>query len=179
MSDEPTPVVPEPDGDAELELAHPVARAVAFALDGAAAVTATFAVVLGGFVVTQGGSILGILLVPLGTAILCTVLTGIRGVTPGKALLGLRVVDAVTAGPIGWRAIPRSLVIVAPIALSFVAGWLFAYLPYEFTSRGDSFFGVTLLPPILGWLALIVVAGLRPRFRGLQDLAGRSIVVRR
>lgn len=173
MSDDPTPAAPQP------ELAHPVLRAVAFGLDGIGTVVLTVAFVLGGLSATNGWSLSGILFVPLGSAVLCTVLTAIRGVTPAKALVGIRVVDAVTGRPIGWRSILRSLVIVAPIALSFVAARVYALLPYEFTSRGDSFFGVTLLPPILGWLALIVVAGLRPRYRGLQDLAGRSIVVRR
>lgn len=43
-----------------------------------------------------------VLLVSLATALA----TGLRGVTPGKALLGLRVVDAATGGPIG---VPRAL----------------------------------------------------------------------
>lgn len=173
----PAPVGPPVSGSPEL--AHPVARAVAFAIDGIGTVIATFAVVLGGLVLSNGLSLFGVPLVPLASALLCTVLTAIWGVTPAKAILGIKVVDAVTGRPIGWRSILRSLVIVAPIGLSFVAGWLSSYLPYEWTSGPNSFFGVILLPPILGWLALIVVAGLRPRYRGLQDLAGRSIVIRR
>lgn len=171
MSDTTPPAV------AETELAHPVARAVAFALDGIGTVILTFAVVLGGFEISKGDSLLGVLLVPLASAVLCTVLTAVRGVTPAKAILGIKVVDAVTGRPIGWRSILRSLVIVAPIGLSFLAGWVSSHLPYEWTRGPDSFFAMTLLPPIFGWLALIVVAGLRPRFRGLQDLAGRSVVV--
>lgn len=204
MSDEKPPAVPQPDGpppvpgveifdvaetpapaadglppygsSKEPELAHPVLRAIAFAMDGIGTFIVTVIVVFSGMGASYGLSFYGILFVPLLSALLSTVLTAIYGVTPSKAILGIRVVDADTGRPIGWRSILRSLVIVAPIGLTVVVGYLAFYLP---PLAGDSFFAVTLLPPVLGWLALIIIAGVRPRYRGLQDLAGRSIVVRR
>lgn len=205
MSDEKTPAVPEPDGpppvpgveifDApgeatpasvpapayaepsrEPQPAHPVLRALAFAMDGIGAVAATILVVFGSLGAAYEFAFFAILLVPLLAALLCTVLTATLGVTPGKAILGLRVVDAATGRRIGLWAVLRSLVIVAPVGLSFLVGAV--------TSRidglpGDSFFAVVLLPPIVGWVALLVVLSVRPRYRGLQDVVGRSVVVRR
>ncbi len=204
MTDEKPPAVPEPDGPPPVPgveifdpvevpastvppaaepagpvLAHPVLRALAFFLDGAGTVVVTTIVVFSGLGATYGLSFYGILLVPIASAVLSTVLTAFLGVTPSKAILGLKVVDADTGAPIGWRSILRSLVIVAPIGLAFLVTWASYYLPYEYTSGMFSFFGVFLLPPIAGWIALLVVVTVRPRYRGLQDLAGRSIVVRR
>ena len=201
MSDDKPPAVPQPDGPppvpgveifdaAEVpaaavapaptpsgpELAHPVARALAFVMDGIGTVIVTVIAVFAGLNASYDVAFYPILVVPFLSALLATVLTAFFGVTPSKAILGIKVVDAVTGAPIGWRSILRSLVIVAPIALTFVVGYLAYYVPGV---PGDSFFGITLLPPILGWVALLVVLAVRPRYRGLQDLAGRSIVIRR
>lgn len=204
MSDEKPPAVPEPEGPPPVpgveifdpvevpasteppytvttgpELAHPVHRALAFFLDGVGTVIVTVIAVFAGLNSAYELAFYPILVVPFLSALLSTVLTAIYGVTPSKAILGIKVVDADTGRPIGWRSILRSLVIVAPIPLGILAIWASSYLPYQYTSGMGSFFGVAFLPTILGWLALIVFAGLRPRYRGLQDLAGRSIVVRR
>ena len=104
----------------DARIAHPVHRAFAFFLDGVATVVLVVVIVLGGL--TTGGMELfwAIPLVPLAATILDTVLTARYGGTPAKAILGLRVVDAGSGAPIGFgRAILRSLVIVAPIALGF------------------------------------------------------------
>ena len=68
--------------------------------------------------------VLGVLLVGL----LFAVLTGLRGLTPGKALLGLRVVHHGTGTPIGiGPAIMRSLIVAAgtvPLGFGLVTlGW--------------------------------------------------------
>lgn len=205
MSDETTPAVPDPDGPPpvpgveifdgpaeeaaapgpapgyaetprEPQLAHPALRALAFAIDGIGTVAATILVVFGSLGAAYEFAFVAILLVPLLSAVLCTVLTATLGVTPGKAILGLRVVDAVTGRRPGLWALLRSLVIVAPVGLSFLVGAVATRID---GLPGDSFFAVVLLPPIAGWVALLVVLSVRPRYRGLQDLAGRSVVVRR
>lgn len=205
MSDEKTPAAPESDGpppvpgveifDApgepvaeatptpayaetprEPQVAHPALRALAFAMDGIGTVAATILVVFGSLGAAYEFAFVAILLVPFLSALLCTVLTATLGATPGKAILGLRVVHAVTGRRLGAWALVRSLVIVAPVALS----WLAAAVASRIDGLpGDSFFAVALLPPIAGWIALLVVLSVRPRHRGLQDLAGRSVVVRR
>jgi RDD family. len=179
MSDSTPPAAPAPAYAAppvEPELAHPAARALAFAMDGFGAFALTTIIVFAGLNTGYGAAFSAILLVPLFAALLCTVLTAVWGVTPSKAILGLKVVDADTGRPIGWRSIPRSLVIVAPIGLA----WLVAAIAYWIPDLpGESFFTVALGPPILGWIALLVVLSVRPRRRGLQDLAGRSVIIRR
>lgn len=156
------------------EVAHPALRALAFALDGLGAVAVTIVVVMGAFVAEQPWFFVGVLVVPLLSAAFATLLTALRGVTPGKALVGIRVVDAVTGRPPGIWAVPRGLVIVAPLFVTYAVMVLAdALRQYDAT---------VLLPfwlPVTLWIALLVVLVLRPRHRGLQDLAGRSIVVRR
>jgi len=44
---------------------------------------------------------------------------------------------------------------------------------------GGNFFVLVVVVPVAGWIALLVVLAVRPRHRGLQDLAGSSVVVRR
>lgn len=201
MSDEKPPAVPQPDGPppvpgvelfdvAEVPasavppyplpsgptLAHPVLRALAFTMDGVGTVVVTVLAVFAGLGSAYDLAFYPILAVPFASALLSTVLTATLGVTPSKAIVGIKVVDAVTGRPIGWRSILRSLVIVAPIGLTFLVGYLTLFLP---PAAGDAFFAVVLLPPLAGWVTLLVVLAVRPQYRGLQDLAGRSIVVRR
>jgi uncharacterized RDD family membrane protein YckC len=161
----------------EPRLAHPVARAGAFAIDGLGTFLVTTVVVFTGLSNSFDG-FGAILWVPVLSAVLCTVLTAIWGVTPAKALVGIRVVDARTGRPIGWRSILRSLVIVAPVVLIIGMTWAMNQLPYQ---ASGWFFNSAwpLLTPIVGWIVLLVVLSVSPRHRGLQDLAGGSIVVRR
>lgn len=198
MSDEKAPTVPQPDvpppvpgveifdaaetpavaapwpaAPASPAVAHPALRALAFAMDGIGTVVATAIVVFGGLGVSYGWAFYGTLFVPVLSAVLSTVLTAVYGVTPSKAILGIRVVDVVTGRPIGWRSILRSLVIVSPLALAFALSWALAYSPVDLWAGYASY-----LPPV-GWIALLVVLCVRPHHRGLQDLAGRSVVVRR
>lgn len=161
------------------QLAHPALRAFAFALDGIGTVVLVVVIVFGGL--STGGFELfwAIPVVPLAVALLDTVLTTAFGVTGAKALLGLRVVDAETGGRIGLgRSLLRSLVIVAPILLLVGLTWGLTQLPWDWTPW---YFGspLPLLIPIAGWAALLAVLAARPRHRGLQDLAGRSLVVQR
>lgn len=166
---------------ADARIAHPALRAFAFFLDGFATFLIVVVVIFAGLSGAGFELFWAIPLVPLAAALLDTVLTALFGVTPAKALLGLRVVDADSGAPVGFgRAILRSLVIVAPIAVGVALTWLLAALPSEVQSQiGGNFFVLVVLTPIAGWVALLVVLASRPRHRGLQDLAGRSLVVRR
>ncbi|WP_395638115.1 RDD family protein [Pseudolysinimonas sp.] len=169
------------DPPTDARIAHPALRAFAFFLDGFTTVLVVIVVVFAGL--GSGGMELfwAIPIVPLVAALLDTVLTALRGVTPAKALLGIRVVDADSGAPIGFgRAVLRSLVIVAPIAVGVLLTTLLSRLPYEVQdAAGGGFFGLVVLIPIAGWIVLLVVLASRPRHRGLQDLAGRSVVVHR
>jgi len=103
---------------ADARIAHPAVRAFAFFLDGVATFVIVVVIVVGGL--SGGGMELfwAIPIVPIVAALLDTVLTARFGVTPAKAILGIRVVDAGSGAPIGFgRSSLRSLVIVAPIAL--------------------------------------------------------------
>lgn len=157
------------------EPANPVLRAFAFVLDGVGAFVVTVIVVFAGLNADYGVAFGAILLVPALAAVLATVLTALFGFTPGKALLGLRVVDATTGGRPGWRAIIRSLVITAPLLLDLALAWTVGSM---FTSD----IGLTaflVLPPVV-WVGMLVVliARRNDRYRGVQDLAARSVVVR-
>jgi uncharacterized RDD family membrane protein YckC len=169
----------EPPADARV--AHPAIRAFAFFLDGFTTFLVVVVIILLGLSGVGYELFLAVWLVPLAAALLDTVLTALFGVTPAKAILGIRVVDAGSGAPIGFgRAILRSLVIVAPIALGAALGVLLANLPYEMQDAfGGGFFGGVVLVPIAGWIVLLVLLATRPRHRGLQDLAGSSVVVRR
>jgi uncharacterized RDD family membrane protein YckC len=113
--------------------------------------------------------------VPAAVAVFDTALTALRGITPGKAVLGLRVVDAGSGAPISiGRAALRGLVIVAPALLGALATLTVARLLPD--DPAPLVLGVVL--PVVGWVALLVVLARRPRHRGLQDLAGRSVVLR-
>lgn len=161
----------------EQRIAHPGWRALAFVIDGLGTVAVTIVVVFGGLILGSMESLVAILWVPAGSAILATVLTATLGVTPGKAMVRLKVVHVQTGRATGAWAVLRSLVIVAPIIVSFLVLGLLAnvgsagYLPF------DPLLGGVLLPGLL-WLAMFVVVA-TPGHRGLEDLAGRSIVVRR
>jgi uncharacterized RDD family membrane protein YckC len=165
----------------DARIAHPAVRAFAFFLDGFTTFLLVVVVLFVGLDRAGYELFLAIWLVPLAATVLDTVLTALFGVTPAKAILGIRVVDADSGAPIGFgRAILRSLVIVAPIALGAAITALLAQLPYEVQNAvGGNFFLLVVVVPIAGWVALLVVLATRPRHRGLQDLAGSSVVVRR
>lgn len=168
---------PEPPASLDARIAHPALRALAFVLDGLGTVAATIIAVFAALFAEFDGFLGGILVVPLLSAALATVLTAFLGVTPGKAIVGLRVVDAETGRVTGGWAVLRSLVIVAPLVLTWLAAWVAVRLPdgggLDLASPG------LMLLPVAMWVALLVVLAVRPRHRGLQDLAGRSVVVRR
>lgn len=166
---------------ADRRIAHPALRAFAFFLDGFATFLVVVLVVFSGLNGPGMGVFAALWIVPLAAALLDTVLTAVVGVTPAKAILGIRVVDAASGQPIGLgRAVLRSLVIVAPIALGAAVTAALAQLPYQFQDAfGGGFFGTAVFVPIAGWIALLVTLSARPGHRGLQDLAGSSVVVRR
>jgi uncharacterized RDD family membrane protein YckC len=154
-------------------LAHPGLRAAAFAIDGFTTILVATLVVFGAFPLKQDVVVgFGMVGVPMLAALAATVSTAIRGTTLGKHALGLRVIDARTGDLIGWRAVPRSLVIVAPLLVSY--GLQRAFESWTLWSAA-LVAGPTV--PVLLWLVLLLILGLAPRHRGLQDLAGRSIVV--
>ena len=72
----------------------------------------------------------------------------------------------------------RSLVIVGPLLVTLFAFRLLAGLPYGGYEIIDPFLGGILLPVLL-WIAMFVVVVATPDHRGLEDRAGRSIVVLR
>lgn len=173
-----TPDVPAYGEAPAPQVAHPGRRALAFAIDGVGTVAVTTVVVFGGLILGAMEALVAILWVPLASAFLATVLTATLGVTPGKWVAQVRVVHIVTGRPTGAWALLRSLVIVGPIILTVVVLRLLAevsvggYLPF------DPLTGAVLIPALL-WVAMFVVVAATPRHRGLEDLAGRSIVVRR
>jgi uncharacterized RDD family membrane protein YckC len=170
---------------ASLPIANPGWRALAFAIDGGGTFIVTTMIVLGGLAVGGFGIFVAIPIVPLLSALLATVLTATMGVTPGKAIVGLRVVHVVTGRPIGAWAILRSLVIVSPLLLWFVVSTVISQITYSPLNSGGSndllysLSDASYWVPVVGWIALLIVVIVRPRHRGLEDLVGRSIVVRR
>lgn len=162
----------------EQRLAHPGLRALAFIIDGVGTVAVTIIVVFGGLIVGSMEILVAILWVPLASAVLATVLTAVFGVTPGKWMTRIKVVHVTTGRPTGGWAVLRSLVIVAPIIVAFIVGRLLAELPYGGYEIIDPFLGGLILPAVL-WLAMLVVVVATPQHRGLEDRAGRSVVVRR
>ena len=169
---------------AALRIANPGWRALAFAIDGFGTFVITVVIVFVGLFAGGFGSFFAIPAVPLLSAVLATVLTAIRGVTPGKAIVGIRVVHVVTGRPIGAWAIVRSLVIVSPIVLTLIVSNVLSAVTYSSYNSGGSnellyeLANLTWYLPFAGWLALLLVLILRPRHRGLEDLAARSVVVR-
>jgi uncharacterized RDD family membrane protein YckC len=169
---------------ATLRIANPGWRVLAFAIDGVGTFVITTLIVFVGLFAGGFGSFFAIPLVPVLSAVLATVLTAIRGVTPGKAIVGIRVVHVVTGRPIGAWAIVRSLVIIAPIVLTFVISNIISSITYSSFNSGGSndllyeLANLVWYIPFAGWLALLLVLILRPRHRGLEDFAARSVVVR-
>ena len=91
-----------------------------------------------------------LLLVALAETILCLAMTARHGTTPGKRIMGLRVVDARTGQPIGWwRAVVRHVVVATLTGVSC---------------------------GVLG-LVSVLVAGTEPRRRAWQDLAADTVVL--
>lgn len=171
----PAPPEDSPPGAADPEPAPVALRAFAFLLDG----IGTFALVVLGVSASVGVSLSiafwPIWVVPAAVAVLDTALTAWRGITPGKAVLGLRVVDAASGAPLGvGRASLRGLVILAPAVLGAAVTLVVARLAPESPAP----LGLAAGIPVLGWVALLIALATRPRHRGLQDLAGRSVVLR-
>jgi uncharacterized RDD family membrane protein YckC len=162
----------------ERRMAHPGRRAVAFVLDGVGTVAVTSVVVFGALILGSLEGFVAMFWVPLASAVLATVLTATLGITPGKWVAGIRVVHATTGRVIGVWAVLRSLVIVAPLLVTFLALRLLAGLPYGGYEIIDPFLGGILLPALL-WIAMFVVVVATSDHRGLEDRAGRSIVVLR
>lgn len=160
------------------QIAHPGRRALGFIVDGVGTVCVTIVVVFAGLIAGTMEFFVAIFWVPLASAVLATVLTATIGVTPGKWIAGIRVVHVVTGRPTGGWAVLRSLVIVAPIIATVVILRLLALLPYNGSEVVDPFLAGLILPALL-WVALFVVVVASPQHRGLEDRAGRSIVIRR
>ena len=117
---------------------------------------------------------LGIVVIPVASVVLNLVLTIVRGSTVGKALFGLRVVDAVTLRPAtASRVLLRTLVIVAPIFVVVVLHSLIVM------STGLTLALQNLEFALIGayWLMLMIMM-IRPGVRPLQDRAGHTVVVR-
>jgi len=166
-------------------VANPAWRALAFAIDGIGTFVVTTVIVFVGLAAGGYASFFAIPVVPLLSAVLATVMTATAGVTPGKALVGIRVVNVETGRPIGAWAILRSLVIVAPLLLTYLFSAVVSSLAYNGLSSAGMYETYGMLTsasyflPFAAWLALFVVLIARPRHRGLEDLVARSIVVRR
>jgi uncharacterized RDD family membrane protein YckC len=159
-------------------VAHPGRRAVAFILDGVGTVAVTIVVVFGGLILGSMEFLVAIFWVPLASAVLATVLTATIGLTPGKWLAGIKVVHVVTGGPTGPWALLRGLVIIAPIIVTVAVLRLLSLGSAPGSEYVDPFLGAVILPVVL-WVAMFVVVVATPGHRGLEDRAGRSIVVLR
>jgi uncharacterized RDD family membrane protein YckC len=162
----------------ERRVAHPGRRALAFIIDGVGTVLVTIVVVFGGLILGSMESLIAIFWVPLSSALLATVLTATLGVTPGKWLAGLRVVHVVTGRVTGAWAILRSLVIVSPIFAAVAVLRLLELGSTPGSEYVDPFLGALILPLVF-WVAMFVVVVATPQHRGLEDRAGRSVVVLR
>ncbi|GHF13464.1 RDD family protein [Pseudolysinimonas yzui] len=179
----PAPPATTPDlpayGEAPVaRVAHPGRRALAFAIDGVGTVAVTFVVVFGGLILGSLEALVAIFWVPLASAVLATVLTATLGVTPGKWVAQVRVVHVVTGRPTGAWALLRSLVIVGPIVVTIVLLQLLTAVATEGYLPFDPLTAALVIPALL-WIAMFVVVVATPRHRGLEDFAGRSIVVGR
>jgi uncharacterized RDD family membrane protein YckC len=168
--------VPASGASPELRIAHPGRRALAFVIDGIGTVVVTVVVVFGGLILGSMEALIAIFWVPLASAVLATVLTATLGLTPGKWAARVRVVHVVTGRPTGAWALLRSLVIVAPIVVTVVVlRGLTALAPAGSLTFDPLTAGVVI--PVVLWVAMFVVVAATPRHRGLEDLAGRSVVV--
>lgn len=159
-------------------VAHPGRRAVAFILDGVGTVMVTIVVVFGGLMLGSMEFLVAILWVPVASAVLSTVLTATAGVTPGKWLAGIKVVHIVTGRATGAWAVLRSLVIVAPIVVAVAVLRLLELGSTPGSEYVDPFLGSLILPAVL-WAAMFIVVLAAPGHRGLEDRAGRSLVILR
>ena len=162
-------------------IAHPGRRALAFVIDGFGTFALTTVLVFAGLFTAQWGGFVGfyaIPIVPVASFLLATILTATIGVTPGKALAGIRVVHVETGRPIGGWAIIRSLVIVSPLILSWLLLSLVSQLLEDFSFSALDGSGFYLVPAAL-WIVLFVIVCVRPRHRGVEDILARSVVVRR
>lgn len=174
----PLPDLPAYGEDPGRQLAHPGRRALGFVVDGVGTVCLTTVVVFAGLIAGTMEFLVAIFWVPLASAVLATVLTATLGITPGKWIAGIRVVHVVTGRSTGGWAVVRSLVIVAPIIVTVVILRLLALLPYNGSEVVDPFLAGLILPALL-WVALFVIVVASPQHRGLEDRAGRSLVIRR
>ena len=166
----------------ELRIANPGWRALAFLIDGVGAILLTTLLVFGGLIAGVWASFVAIPAIPLIWAVVATVMTATAGTTPGKAIAGLRVVHVDHGGRIGAWAILRSLVIVSPLLIAYFGIYGLLYGIVELTGEYDiaSWFAeYGWLVPLVLWIAMFVLVCVRPNHRGLEDLAGRSVVKRK
>lgn len=160
-----------------MRIANPGWRALAFVIDGFGTFALTTVLVFGGLFLNSGFGFYAIPVIPIGSFLLATILTATVGVTPGKALVGIRVVHVETGRPIGGWAIIRSLVIVSPLVIGYVLLALVDTLDIgAYANVFDS--PIPGLLPALIWIVLFVLVCTLPRHRGVEDLLARSVVVR-
>ena len=175
---EPLPDLPAYGEAPAQQVAHPGRRAFAFILDGVGTVCLTIVVVFAGLIAGWLEVFVAMFWVPLGSAVLATVLTALFGITPGKWIAGIKVVHVETGRPTGAWAVLRSLVIVAPIIATVAILRLLTLLPYDGSEVVDPFLAGLILPALF-WAAMFVFVVASPQHRGLEDRAGRSLVIRR
>lgn len=160
------------------QIANPGWRALAFVIDGFGTFALTTVVVFAGLFAGQFATFAAIPIIPIGSFLLSTILTATIGVTPGKALVGLRVVHVETGRAIGGWAIIRSLVIVSPLVIGYLLLSLAATASDDAYFSDVSSYGFYLVPTII-WIVLFVLVCVRPSHRGVEDVLARSVVVRR
>lgn len=97
------------------------------------------------------------------------------GATPGRALVGVAVRDAVAGGEVAWwRYLLREAVLLWPLA---VVPWLAEWTHDVFPDRIGWTLAAAVVPPV-GWLFVLgVVALLRRDRRSLPDLLARTQVL--
>ncbi len=116
---------------------------------------------------------------------------GITGQTPGKMLLGLRVIDAHGGGLNYGQTFQRAVVKWAPVFVLFI---VMAVLTPEEVYQGPAagevmdtvevdaqsalFSSVAMVIGTVGWLVLIYVARRHPDGQGIHDRAAETYVIR-
>ena len=116
---------------------------------------------------------------------------GITGQTPGKMLLGLRVIDAHGGGLNYVQTFQRAVVKWAPVFVLFI---VMAMLTPEEVYQGPAagevmdtvevdaqsalFSSVAMVIGTVGWLVLIYVARRHPDGQGIHDRAAETYVIR-
>ena len=116
---------------------------------------------------------------------------GITGQTPGKMLLGLRVIDAQGGGLNYGQTFRRAVVKWAPVFVLFI---VMAMLTPEEVYQGPAagevmdtvevdaqsalFSSVAMVIGTVGWLVLIYVARRHPDGQGIHDRAAETYVIR-